>query len=98
MAAAGSRGDNSSGGGGGAWFELSGCCIHCNKDDYSCEYGPRSLLLCSCCGSKGTHVECYEQAKGVTLTQEFIESGSNWFCSQVCLIVCCVGCGCCDCV
>lgn len=64
------------------WYELGSSCIHCNKDDYSCSYGPRSLLLCSCC-PKGTHVECYEKAKGLVLTEEFIDSGSSWFCCKV---------------
>ena len=65
-----------------AWSELDSRCIYCHKDDYSCDYGPRSLLLCSCC-PKGTHVECYERAKGIVLTEDFIDSGSSWFCSKV---------------
>lgn len=64
------------------WYELESTCIFCQKDDYACEYGPRSLLLCSCC-PKGTHVECYEKAKGIELTEDFIDSGSSWFCSKV---------------
>ena len=64
------------------WYELDSTCIFCQKDDYACEYGPRSLLLCSCC-PKGTHVECYEKAKGIKLTKDFIDSGSSWFCGKV---------------
>lgn len=64
------------------WYELDSTCVFCHKDDYSCAYGPRSLLLCSCC-PKGTHVECYEKAKGIKLTKDFIDSGSSWFCSKV---------------
>jgi hypothetical protein len=64
------------------WYQLGNECIYCQQDDYSCEYGGRSLLLCSCC-PKGTHVECYEAAKGIVLTEDFINSGSSWFCSQV---------------
>jgi hypothetical protein len=64
------------------WYELESTCIFCQKDDYACEYGPRSLLLCSCC-PKGTHVECYEKAQGIELTKDFIDSGSSWFCSKV---------------
>jgi hypothetical protein len=65
-----------------AWYHLDSQCIFCPHDDYSCEYGPRSMLLCSCC-PKGTHVECYEKAKGIKLTKEFVDSGSSWFCSKV---------------
>lgn len=64
------------------WYALDIHCIFCRKDDYACSYGPRSLLLCSCC-PKGTHVECYEKAKGILLCQDFIDSGSSWFCSKV---------------
>jgi hypothetical protein len=64
------------------WYRLCNNCIFCDTEDYSCEYGPRSLLLCSCC-PRGTHVECYEKAKGILLTEDFINSGSSWFCSKV---------------
>jgi hypothetical protein len=64
------------------WYELDSHCIFCRKDDYTCGYGPRSMILCSCC-PKGTHVQCYEKAKGIVLTQDFIDSGSSWFCSKV---------------
>lgn len=64
------------------WYQLDNNCIYCHGEDYTCEYGPRKLLLCSCC-PKGTHVECIQQAKGVNLTEEFINSGSDWFCCEV---------------
>eukprot|EP00879_Flechtneria_rotunda_P025562 GHRR01027169.1.p2 GENE.GHRR01027169.1~~GHRR01027169.1.p2 ORF type:complete len:102 (+),score=19.89 GHRR01027169.1:275-580(+) len=67
-----------------SWCCLESSCGYCGGEDYSSgAYGPRNLILCSCCNHKGTHVACYEKKTGNVLTEEFINSGSSWFCSTV---------------
>lgn len=66
-----------------AWFCLDSTCVHCGGDDFTGDYGPRHFILCSCCSAAGTHVDCYEASSGKRLTQEFIASGSSWFCCKV---------------
>ncbi|KAF8068248.1 yippee-like protein [Scenedesmus sp. PABB004] len=83
MAAAGAGGAGA-GGQDAPWYSLDTVCVHCGKDDFAPEYGPRNLILCSCCAAKGTHVDCFEASTGRVLTEEFINSGSSWFCSPAC--------------
>jgi hypothetical protein len=64
-------------------YKLEGKCIYCNKDDFCCGYGPRTLVICSCCNNLATHVECLQRHTGNTLSEEFLDSGSDWFCSTV---------------
>ncbi|WIA11050.1 hypothetical protein OEZ85_011202 [Tetradesmus obliquus] len=65
------------------WYKLESKCIYCKKNDFCSGYGPRTLVICSCCNNLGTHVECLQKHTGNTLTQEFLDSGTDWFCSTV---------------
>jgi hypothetical protein len=68
-------------------YKLENKCIYCNKDDFCCGYGPRMLVICSCCNNLATHVECLQQHTGNTLSEEFLDSGSDWFCSTVSIML-----------
>ena len=65
-----------------SWAEAVESCVHCREMDFGAGFGPRTLLICSCCQSKGTHVECEEQHAGVSFTKEHIDN-TAWFCSEV---------------
>ena len=60
-------------------------CIHCNLTDWQQEgFGPRTLMVCSCCHLYSTHMDCYEAATGSKMSKEEVESDHDWFCSKVC--------------
>jgi hypothetical protein len=59
-------------------------CIYCKQTDWEQEgFGPRTLLLCSCCHLYSTHVDCYEKATGLKMSKEEVDSDHDWFCSKV---------------
>ncbi len=57
--------------------------MHCGSGDFSQEYGDSMFVVCSSCACTGTHIGCHVDKTGVQLQQEFIESGSDWYCSKV---------------
>ena len=57
-------------------------CVRCGGTDYAeGAFGPRTLILCSCCAEVGTHVECEGEALGTTLDEDMVDA--NWFCGEV---------------
>jgi len=65
-----------------SWSRTEGACIHCGQVDFTADFGPRLLLVCSCCQDCGAHKECEERAKNVVLTEEIIDD-IDWQCSEV---------------
>ena len=58
-------------------------CVFCLGADYTPGYGPRTLVTCEACLDRGTHVECWQRAKGSLITQEDVASPAfQWFCSE----------------
>ncbi|GAX78969.1 hypothetical protein CEUSTIGMA_g6409.t1 [Chlamydomonas eustigma] len=62
-------------------------CQYCCKDDYAeAKDGipfPRTLVYCSCCCSKCTHVECHQKEVDDKEDDEFAREEGMWFCSMV---------------
>ena len=65
-----------------AWAEAKDLCIYCGVNDYSPDFGPRTLLICCSCQAKGGHVECEQKARGAVLTEQDVQQ-EPWFCSEV---------------
>jgi hypothetical protein len=66
------------------WFELATQkCKHCGDEDWSADYGERTLLLCTACGRGCAHVGCEETVTGQEYGEDFMDSGADWFCCQV---------------
>ena len=61
-------------------------CIHCLKEDFDEDFGPRTLVMCDCCGDLGTHIGCLAKEDHLlNLSQAAVESPSfQWFCSESC--------------
>ncbi len=56
-------------------------CVHCGGVDFQPGFGPRTLILCCACLDRGTHVECEERAKSITIDP--CHMSSEWHCCNV---------------
>ena len=66
------------------WFDLSSStCQHCGEEDWTSEYGERMLLICTGCGAGCAHIGCEQSSTGQEYDEDFVDSGADWFCSEV---------------
>lgn len=35
------------------WFKLESDCVHCHKNDFTAEWGPRCFICCTACNHLG---------------------------------------------
>jgi hypothetical protein len=64
------------------WSRTECKCIYCDEVDFTYNFGPRLMILCSCCVDNGAHIECDKRAKNAVLTEEVV-SEIDWQCSEV---------------
>lgn len=64
------------------WEIAEDVCIHCGQSDFEPCFGARSLVLCVCCQTRGTHKECEEKGKNIIIDEAELAS-LQWFCSEV---------------